>query len=136
MNQKIRVFYDGTCGLCHSFVRFILSRKMNVELFIFSPQQGTSFAKLLKIKEKAPSDSIVVYDPVEQKCLEKGEAIIFILHILGKPWSFLAYLLKIFPLWLVNIGYGIVAKIRHKIFKKPKELCPLIPSNLKQFFED
>lgn len=132
--NKIRIFYDGDCGLCHWFVIFTL-RNMNEEVFIFSPQKGVSFAKY-KNKVKEVGESIIIYNEKDDSFLYKGAAIQFILLYFKWPWKFIAYLLKCFPTVLLNIIYDLVAKIRHKLFKKPKGNCPILPSKWIKYFDE
>ncbi|MGL5264505.1 MAG: thiol-disulfide oxidoreductase DCC family protein [Candidatus Rhabdochlamydia sp.] len=133
--ESPRVFYDGTCGLCHFFVRFTLLRMQTP--FIFSPIGGKTFCDLVKDKkiEDIP-DSIMVYDKKWDEVYFKTEAIIYILRSLGKGWKYLAYLIRYIPLGIANACYDFIAKIRSKIFKKPETACPVIPQNLRKFFKD
>lgn len=134
--KKIRIFYDGYCGFCHRFVRFLLPRIGENSIFVFSPQQGTSFEQFKTICTEKLPDSIVVYNPNTQEYYTRGEAIIFILSFLGKGWRVLARVLQLLPLPLVNMGYRIIAKIRYWLFKKPKGTCPVIPPTFRKYFEE
>lgn len=130
-----RVFYDGSCGLCHYFVRFVLIRMK--EPFIFSPLQGRTFSQLIRTKkiEHIP-DSIVVYDKQQDRIYFKTEAVLYVLRSLGKSWQWLARLISCMPVCISNIGYNFIARIRGKISKKPKDICPIISQDLRKFFED
>jgi hypothetical protein len=37
-----QIFFDGHCGLCHGFVRFVLQEDQSGEPFSFAPLQGQS----------------------------------------------------------------------------------------------
>ncbi|PWU13512.1 MAG: hypothetical protein C5B45_05895 [Chlamydiae bacterium] len=128
-----RVFYDGSCGLCHFFVRFTLLRMQTP--FLFSPIEGKTFCNLMKAKniETIP-DSIVVYDKEQDKIYVKTEAILYILRSLGKGWKALSYLIYCIPPCVTNACYDFIAKIRRKIFQEPKTACPVLPENLRKFF--
>ena len=132
--SRITVFYDGTCGLCHRFVLFILSH-MKTEIFIFSPQNGKSF-KAIENSELHFGKSIVIYIENSAKVFYKADAIKIILSHLKWPWRWIGSFLKCFPPPLLNFLYDCVAKVRHRLFKKPKEACPILPSNWVKFFED
>lgn len=143
MNEKLnnlseetpRVFYDGSCGLCHYFVRFTLTRMKKP--FIFSPLQGRTFFELIKTKkiEYVP-DSIAVYDKEQDRIYFKIEAILYVLRSLGKSWKCLARLISCVPICIANAGYDFIAKIRGKIFKKPKDVCPILSQDLRKFFKE
>ena len=131
MNEPY-IFYDGACGLCHFMVGFVVKR-MKAKLFFFAPLEGPTFQKF---KIEAPSNTLVVYLPENRQTLFKGAAVVYILKQLGKPWSFLGTCIGWLPLKLVDVCYSCVAKVRNKLFKRPKNSCPAIPKNLQKFFKE
>ena len=133
-NCRIQVFYDRTCGLCHKFVLFIL-RNMEEKVFIFSPQSEHSF-KSIKGSEKYLGKTIIVYLVAEKKLLSKGAAIQLILLHLTQPWRLASYFLRCIPTPILDYVYDFVAKIRHDIFKKPNDACPIVPSKWSIYFKD
>lgn len=135
IEESPRVFYDGSCGLCHFFVRFTLLRMQTP--FLFSPIAGETFCHLVQTKniETIP-DSIMVYDKKQDRIYCKAEAILYILRSLGKGWKCLAYFIRCIPLCITNACYDLIAKIRGKIFMKPKTACPALPQNLRKFFQE
>jgi len=132
--NKIRIFYDGDCGLCHRFVVFTL-QNMREEIFVFSPQKGASFNKY-KNKAKEVDQSIIIYNEENGSFFYKGNAIRFMFLYFKWPWKAIAYLLNCFPPVLLDILYDCVAKIRHKLFKKPKGSCPILPSKWMKYFDE
>jgi len=132
--SKIRIFYDGTCGLCHKFVVFVL-RNMKDEVFIFSPQTGQAFKKI-KDSEKYLGQSIVAYIETQDQIFSKGDAIKLVLFHLKCPWKWMSYLLNCVPSAILNSLYDCVARIRHRFFKKPQGACPVVPAKWSKFFED
>ena len=133
--ESPRVFYDGSCGLCHFFVRFTLLRMQTP--FLFSPIGGKTFSHLVQTKKiQTIPDSIIVYDKEQDRIYCKTEAILYVLHSLGKGWKCLAYVIRCIPLCITNACYDFIAKIRSKIFKKPKTVCPVLPENLRKFFQE
>jgi len=68
------VFYDGHCGLCHGFVRFLL-RVDRTRAFTFAPLQGETFtAAVPEAMRRELPDSIVVRT-VDGRILVKSTAI-------------------------------------------------------------
>ncbi len=116
--KPITLFFDGTCGLCHEFIRFVAFRMKDNSPFQFCPQDTI--------------DSVIV--EYQGKVLHKTEAIILILSHLSWPWTLLAFCLRLIPLTIANWGYDQVSKIRHKISKKPQTICPLLPAKLQKYF--
>src|ERR1043165_6824009 len=56
-----RVFYDGTCGLCHRLVRFVLAEDRTGRVAVFAPLQGETLTSELSPAElRLLPDSVVV----------------------------------------------------------------------------
>jgi hypothetical protein len=59
--QTERIFYDGPCGLCQPFVRFVVQRDRAGTKFRFAPLQGPTFESVVPIERRAAvPDSMVV----------------------------------------------------------------------------
>ena len=123
---KLAVFYDGACGFCHAFVRFVLSENLHQAPFRFAPLQS-------RFPSSALPNSIVV--EIDGKTLHKSAAISHILASLGGLWKILSLLLSLIPIKLADLFYDAIARIRHRLFAKPKESCPIIPLELRQYFD-
>lgn len=121
MPEKILVFYDGTCGFCHSFVRFVLSENRARLPFRFAHLQTQADSIAVQIREG--------------EILFKSKAVIRVLSHLGGVWKFLAFLLSLIATKLSDWVYDLIARFRHRIFKKPKESCPILPIEMREFFE-
>jgi predicted DCC family thiol-disulfide oxidoreductase YuxK len=105
--------------------------------FLFSPIGGKTFYHLVQTKKiQTIPDSIIVYDKKQDRIYFKTEAILYILHSLGKGWKVLSCLISYIPLCITNVCYDFIAKIRSKVFKKPKTLCPILPEDLRKFFKE
>ncbi len=127
------LFYDGDCGLCHRAVRFTLKRDRK-GLFAFAPLQGETVRALLDdATRSAIADSLVLREP-EGELRVKSAAVIALLKRLGFIWRALGTALWIVPRPLRDFGYDTVAKVRHRLFKKPEAACPLVPQGLRDRF--
>lgn len=136
-SKNVKIFYDGRCGLCHNFIRFVLSKMTKNHPFFFASQEGKIFKNLKKhLFNTVFYESIIVYNEKKDKVLIKAEAIILILTYLKWPWRGIGFLLKGIPLRVSNFFYDCIAKVRHRLFKKPKNSCPIIPVDWKVFFEE
>ncbi|MBS0625645.1 MAG: DUF393 domain-containing protein [Verrucomicrobia bacterium] len=122
--EKLEVYYDGSCGFCHSFIRFILSENIHRVPFRFAPLQER-FSTI--------PDSIVVQE--NGQLYYKSKAVFKILASLGGLWRILSLLLSLLPIRLSDTVYDLIARIRHRLFAKPKDLCPIIPQDLRIYFE-
>ena len=127
------LFYDGGCGLCHGAVLFTLKRDRKAA-FRFAPLQGETLQELLPEAVRAAlPDSLVLREP-DGRLLMRSSAIVALLRRLDGFWGMLGALLWIIPRPLRNLGYDLVAKVRHRLFKKPEGACPLVPKELRSRF--
>jgi len=125
-----RVFYDGSCGLCHRFVRFVLAEDRSGSAFRFAPLQGETFASALPAERRAELPDSVVVSTADGQVLARSTAVIHVMERLGGLWRVLAVLLRIVPRPLRDLGYDLVASVRKRIFAKPSDACPLAPRSL------
>ncbi|NOT30211.1 MAG: DUF393 domain-containing protein [Planctomycetes bacterium] len=127
------VFYDGHCGLCHGFVRFVLAEDER-GLFRFAPLQGEHIATLLDgARRAALPDSIAVLRS-DGTVLTKSAAVAHLLARLGGPWRVCSFVLRALPRPLRDFGYERVAAIRTRLFARPAQACPLLPARLRGRF--
>jgi predicted DCC family thiol-disulfide oxidoreductase YuxK len=128
------VFYDGSCGLCHGAVRFVLAEDPAGGRFRFAPLQGESFKE--RVEEGARlelPDSIVLRRP-SGDLLVKSDAVLFIMKRLGGYWFLLGTAAGAVPRGLRDRVYDFVAAVRHRLFAKPSGACPLVPPPLRARF--
>ncbi len=128
------VFFDGHCGLCHGAVRFLLARDPEGIRFRFAPLQGRTLQDRLpeSVRRTLP-DSLVVLGEAGELRVRSGA----VAHVLGRlswPWRGVGRLLSVLPRPLADWGYDGVAALRARLFTPPSELCPRIPSSLRDRF--
>lgn len=127
------LFYDGDCGLCHRAVLFTLKRDRK-GLFAFAPLQGETVATLLDEASRAAlPDSLVLREPAGELRV-KSAAVVALLKRLGFFWKALGAALWIIPRPMRDFGYDLVAKVRHRLFRKPEGACPIVPAELRERF--
>ena len=132
--QHTLIFYDGHCGLCHRAVRFALLRDPDGSLFRFAPLQGETVSRTLSVETITNlPDSIVVLQP-DGKTLYESEAILSILDRIGGGWRLLSTAGSWVPQRLRDLGYRGIAQVRHRLFKRPPEVCPRVPQALMSRF--
>jgi predicted DCC family thiol-disulfide oxidoreductase YuxK len=133
--EPTTVFYDGACGLCHRFVRFLLAEDRTGSSFRFAPLQGETFLAAYPpdVRRKFP-DSIVVEDP-DRGTLVRSRASLGAIERLGGLWRALAIVASIVPPIVRDTVYDAVAAVRKKIFAKPDEACPIVPAYLARRFD-
>ena len=124
------VFYDGACGLCHRTVRFGLAEDEGGAAFRFAPLQGTTFAELVPEEERATLPDSILLRRDDGALLQRSDAIAHMLLALGGAWRALGHLLRLVPRPLRDLAYDGVARVRRRLFRKPAELCPMLPPHL------
>ena len=121
------IFFDGNCGLCHGWVRWILREDRSAHPFCFAPLQGELAQKTFAPEARAQlPDSIVVIDP-RNRVSVKSDAVIYILKRLGGLWFVMALLLRALPRSFRDAGYETVALVRRRIAVPTENLCPMVP---------
>jgi predicted DCC family thiol-disulfide oxidoreductase YuxK len=133
LNQPAKnpiVFFDGVCNLCNASVQFILKRD-HAQVFCFAPLQGETFAALdIPEKEKLP-DSIILLE--NGKLYAESAAVLRIARRLSLPWRYLALPGWLFPSFVRDPIYRLIARNRYRWFGK-KDVCYLPTSELKSRF--
>ena len=129
------VFYDGQCGLCHRIVRFVLSEDADGSLFRLSPLQGETFMSKIAPEHRAnlpDSSALLTRDGV------------FTAQIGGGPdrdepdgagyGESLGTIGRLVPRPIRDLVYDAIARIRFFLFRKPDNVCPILPPRLRSRF--
>jgi len=129
------VFYDGACGLCHRTVRFAIARDRDGRRFRFAALGSAAFRRLVpEALRRGLPDSIVVLTP-DGTLLARSAAVIHILERIGGPWRLPGGLLALVPQGIRDLGYDRIARVRHRLFGRPADACPVTPPELRARFE-
>jgi len=121
------IFYDGHCGLCHRTVRFLLARDPEGALFRFAPLFGETFdARVPQQAREGLADSLAVLRS-DGVLLQRASGVFHALHRIGGFWGLLGTIGGWFPAGLTDWGYDRVAAVRHRLFKRPTQTCPVVP---------
>ena len=113
------LFYDGDCGFCSGAVRFVRNRD-HAALFRFAPLQGPLAATLLPRFGADPGqlDTLLVLADLGgpgERLLRRGGAVLLVLDSLGGWWRRLGRLLRLVPRPVLDLGYRLVARVRHRL---------------------
>ncbi len=128
------IFYDGSCGFCHRWIRFVLAIDKNGDAFYFAPRTGKTFSAMIPAEIRAELPPSIVVLARDGAVLTRSAAVLHILKRLGGPWKTLALARGIMPASFRDLVYGVIARIRHRIFPAPEGLCPVVaPELMKRF---
>ncbi|WP_214096410.1 thiol-disulfide oxidoreductase DCC family protein [Candidatus Methylacidithermus pantelleriae] len=134
---RLLVFYDGTCGLCHRWVQWVLQRDRS-GIVRFATLQGRCFEKLARdypwLKEM---DSLVVVDLTrpDRPPLVRAQAVARVLEEFP-GWRIVARCIRSSPQWVWNWLYEKTAQRRYSLFSNQGWCRALTPQEKKRFVEE
>lgn len=108
------VLYDGTCGLCHKSVQWILRHERD-HAIQFAPLQGETAEQLRAQFPEIPRtlESVVLVEDGHARL--RSKAFLHVAHHLRAPWR-LGYAVRWLPAFLLDLGYRFIARIRHRVW--------------------
>jgi predicted DCC family thiol-disulfide oxidoreductase YuxK len=124
------VFYDGECGMCNSFVDFVLRRDKTGRIR-FAPLQGETAARLLGRTPDDPLDGMELLDASGRfRC---SDAATGTLARMGGIWGVVGVLCRFVPRLFREPVYRLIARNRYALFGK-KSGCRLpTPAERRRF---
>ena len=129
--QYVVVLYDGECGFCNHWLRWILKHKPS-ENIRFLPLQSDEGKNILK-HHKIRYDLTSIIVAHKGKIYQKSTAIHFILKNVSSSIRHLGIVLSITPTFLADMVYSIVAKHRHRIMGNT-DSCGIPTPEERKFF--
>ena len=126
------LFYDGTCGLCHGTVRFVLAEDISGETFRYAPLDSGAYRSTLSEEQRKSLPDSVIVRAADGAIYSRSSAIARILARLGGLWRVLSWSLTAIPRPLRDLGYDTIAAVRYRLFGRAKEACPLLPPEVRR----
>lgn len=132
--QLDRVYYDGECGFCQRWVKFLLARDREGSRFRFAPLGGETFQREISedVRRGLPN-SVIVQTP-DGRVLSRTDAVAHLLQRLGGVWSLSGRLLDAPPRLITDAGYDAVARVRRSL-AGGGDRCRLLPPELRRRFD-
>jgi predicted DCC family thiol-disulfide oxidoreductase YuxK len=132
------ILYDGVCGLCNRLVQFILPRDRG-DVFVFAALQSDLAAKVLARhgRDASAADTFFVvrdYETPRERLLDRSDAGLFVAKTLGRGWQLVGPL-RFIPRPIRDMGYGLVAGNRYRVFGRLDQ-CMLPSPDARQKFLD
>ena len=118
MSERDFLLLDGDCGLCHRLATFIDKRLANGRDLAYRPIASEDAQTLIATFPQKQQDADSVYLFRNGKSYIRSAAAIRCVLYMKWYYSMWFPILWIIPLPLRNIGYRIIAKYRHRFFKK------------------
>lgn len=124
ITKKNIILFDGECDFCSFWVKFIIKRDEKDAFRFASLQSKIGQEYLAKFNISKNIDTVVFIQ--NNIAFIKSTAALIILKTLGGFWK-LFYGLKIFPLFIRDFFYDLMAKYRYVFFSK--NTCQLNSQN-------
>lgn len=129
--DKIVVLFDGVCNLCNGAVKFIIKRDPSSKFLFASLQSDYGQSQLLRFGlDPTKFHSIIAIE--NGNFYERSDAALKIATHLTGPWPILG-IFKIFPRFVRDWGYDLIAKNRYRMFGK-QESCMIPTAEMKAKF--
>jgi predicted DCC family thiol-disulfide oxidoreductase YuxK len=116
------VLYDGTCGLCHGAVRWLIAGDGERRL-LFAPLQGATAQDLRQRHPEIPDGLQTVVFLEDGRVFLRSEAVLHAARHLTSRRRWLGALRWI-PGFLLDPAYRLVAAVRYRLFGRA-DLCRL-----------
>lgn len=130
------VFFDGDCGLCHRSVLFLLRRDPRGDRFRFAPLAGTTLARELPEETRRTLPDSIVVRAADGRLLMRWRGSRRLLSRCGGVWRLVSGLMLLIPPAVGDRLYDGVARVRHRLFRRPEAACPVVPAQLRDRFLD
>jgi predicted DCC family thiol-disulfide oxidoreductase YuxK len=125
------LLYDGVCALCNGLVSLLL-RLDKLEKLRYAPLQSSLGREILSrlSQHSLPDGVVLVTDTLtpHERLYLRSDAVAASLQLLSTPWQLLGKALTLVPRSLREWGYGIVARLRYRIFGRYRT-CPIPAPN-------
>jgi predicted DCC family thiol-disulfide oxidoreductase YuxK len=133
------VFYDGVCGLCDRFIRFLI-RRDRARRIVFAPLQGTLAQTVLVPRGLNPSDLDTMYAVADwqrpsEHILARSRALLHAVGQLDGIWPSLARIGSRVPRSIADALYNTIARFRYRVFGR-RDTCPIPPVEWRDRFLD
>ncbi len=141
LGDRLVVIFDGHCGLCNRAVRWFL-RCDRRDRLRFAASESATVAGLLARhginspdSKSSPTTILVVLDAGDsaERVLARSEAVLALLGQLPRPWPAVAATLGWIPRPVRDLGYGLIARWRYRIWGR-LESCPVPTDDERQRF--
>jgi predicted DCC family thiol-disulfide oxidoreductase YuxK len=114
------LLYDGTCGLCHGLVQFVLARDRRGAIH-YAALEGAVAARVLAPFGGRPAELdtfylLAGYRGAAPRLVTKAQAALALARALGGPWRALAGATAVLPAAWLDGAYDFVARHRYRWF--------------------
>jgi len=123
------LIFDGVCGLCNRFVRFVMRRdRLGTFLFVSNHAPfGLQLLEQFNAQSLADQSILLVW---RGQIFQKSDAVLCVINRFGGLWPLLT-VLRFVPRSLRDFLYDLVARNRYRLFGQVAE-CELLEPELRK----
>jgi len=132
-NNNPVLLFDGVCGLCDGFVRFLflIDKK---KIFRVAPLQGSYASRRLpKILTEDLKTLVVVSEKGE--ILTKSQAVVFVFKRIGGVWGVFGRFGQLLPSHMCDVVYNLIAHNRYRFFGRYQSCRIPTPEESSRFID-
>ena len=121
------LLFDGVCGLCNRTVRTFLKRDRRGVLLYIPLQSELAGEILARFGIHTFPDGLILVThalTADERLHHRTDAVAQALRLVGGAWSALGGLILLFPRFLREFVYGVVARNRYRLFGR-YDACPV-----------
>ena len=116
-------------------MRFVLRADREGLRFRFAPLGGETFSSLVPEPERASLPDSLLVRTEDGRWLSRSTAVVHLLKRLGGGWRAVGALAQVVPRPLRDWTYDGIARIRHRLFARPGDACPVTPREQRARFD-
>ncbi len=118
------IVYNGQCGLCHRFVRFVLAEDWSGTSFRFTPRQLLASQPPAGMPTAAHLAGGIIVLTEQGATLARSTAVLHVMHRLGGMWAVIADGLKLTPRPIRDLLFRLSATLGRRLCRRPVDLWP------------
>lgn len=128
------LYFDGVCNLCNGAVQFVIRHDRSGKIRFASLQSDAGAAAIRKVEARFGRRPDSLLFEVGDKIWIESDAALQLARYLDGGWKTLSWL-RLFPRFLRDAVYRLVARNRYRMFGK-KDACMIPTPQLKERFID
>ena len=130
------LFYDGLCGLCDHFVRFVLDHDSRKRIRFASIQgpRGSALLRANGVTEEELRELSTVFFLKDGILHRRSRAAFHVFSLLPLPWR-IPGILRLLPAFPADLVYRLVSRTRYRWFGKLDKCRLPDPSEKDRFLE-
>ena len=134
VHPRYILFYDGICSLCDASVNFVIDHDRTGKI-VFAPLQSDLAREMLPLHTVNMTEPETIFYLEEGILYERSTAALRVARHFGRPWNWIATILRVVPRPIRDAIYNWIARNRYAWFGR-LDACRIPTPELKSRFLD